>query len=208
MTIKLEELTASELDALREVGNIGAGNAATSLSQILGKKIDMTVPRARVLEFDQVPELLGGQENVVVGVYLRVFGDIQGNIMFLLPTDSAERLIEMLMGELEDEGLAGEVAQSAIMEVGNILTSSYLNALSAFSGLTVVPSTPSLAYDMAGAILSTILIELSEVSDYALLIETEFLGDGQAIEGNFFMLPDLDSLHILLKSIGVPEDGK
>lgn len=208
MTIKLEELSEKELDALREVGNIGAGNAATSLSQILGNKIDMTVPRARVLEFDEVPELLGGQENVVVGVYLRVFGDIQGNIMFLLPTDSAERLIEMLMGGMDEDGLAGEVAQSAIMEVGNILTSSYLNALSSFSGLTVVPSTPSLAYDMAGAILSTILIELSEVSDYALLIETEFIGDGKTIDGNFFMLPDLDSLHILLKSIGVSEDDK
>ncbi len=207
MTIKFEELNINELDALKEVGNIGAGNAATALSQILGKRVDMTVPRARVLEFDKVPELLGGTENLVVGVYLRVFGDIQGNIMFLLPTDSAEKLIEMLMGSIGEDGIAGEIAQSAVMEVGNILTSSYLNALSAFSGLTVVPSTPALAYDMAGAILSTILIELSEVSDYALLIETEFLGNGKSIDGNFFLLPDLDSLHVLLKSIGVSKNG-
>lgn len=206
MGIKLENLNLSELDALREVGNIGAGNAATALSQILGKRVDMSVPRARVLELNQVPEILGGTENLVVGVYLRIFGDIQGNIMFLLPTKSAEKLVEMLMGELDSDGIAGEIAQSAIMEVGNIITSSYLNALSSFSGLTIVPSTPALAYDMAGAIMSTILIELSEVSDYALLIETEFMGDGESLDANFFMLPDLDSLYVLLKSIGVTEN--
>lgn len=206
MGIKLENLNLSELDALREVGNIGAGNAATALSQILGKRVDMSVPRARVLELNQVPEILGGTENLVVGVYLRIFGDIQGNIMFLLPTESAERLVEMLMGGTDEDGVAGEIAQSAIMEVGNIITSSYLNALSSFSGLTIVPSTPALAYDMAGAIMSTILIELSEVSDYALLIETEFMGDGESLDANFFMLPDLDSLYVLLKSIGVTEN--
>lgn len=206
MSIKLENLNLRELDALKEVGNIGAGNAATALSQIIGKRVDMTVPRARVLELSQVPEILGGTENLVVGVYLRIFGDIQGNIMFLLPTESAETLVEMLMGSVSEDGIAGEIAQSAITEVGNILTSSYLNALSAFSGLTVVPSTPSLAYDMAGAILSTILIELSEVSDYALLIETEFIGEGKTIDGNFFMLPDLDSLYVLLKTIGATKD--
>lgn len=203
MAIKLENLNTKELDALKEVGNIGAGNAATALSQILSKRVDMTVPRVRVLSLDKVPELLGGTENLVVGVYLRIFGDIQGNIMFLLPTKSAEKLVGMLLGEIIEDGVQGEISQSAIMEVGNILTSSYLNALSAFAGLTVVPSTPALAYDMAGAILSTILIELSEVSDYALLIETEFIGDGEAIDGNFFMIPDLDSLYVLLKTIGV-----
>ncbi len=206
MAIKLENLNSKELDALKEVGNIGAGNAATALSQILSKRVDMTVPRARVLSLDKVPELLGGTENLVVGVYLRVFGDIQGNIMFLLPTASAERLVAMLLGTVDEAGIEGEISQSAVMEVGNILTSSYLNALSAFSGLTVVPSTPALAFDMAGAILSTILIELSEVSDYALLIETEFIGEGEAIDGNFFMIPDLDSLHVLLKSIGATKN--
>ena len=207
MAIKLENLNYIELDALKEVGNIGAGNAATALSQILGKRVDMTVPSARVLSLEQVPEILGGTEKLVVGVYLRMFGDIQGNMMFLLPTESAERLVKMLLGVSEEGGIAGEISQSAIMEVGNILASSYLNALSQFATLTIVPSTPALAYDMAGAILSTILIELSEVSDYALLIETEFQEDGEAIDGSFFMLPDLDSLHILLKLIGVSENG-
>lgn len=198
----VENLNKKELDALKEMGNIGAGNAATALSQILGRRIDMAVPRARVLELSDVPEVLGGSEELVVGVYLRIFGDIQGNIMFLLPIDSAERLVELLLGAKEPEGLAGEISQSAIMEVGNILTSSYLNALSLFADLTIVPSTPALGYDMAGAILSTVLIELSEVSDHALLIETEFNDNGEALEGHFFMLPDVDSLNVLLKSIG------
>lgn len=203
MVIRIEDLNELELDALKEVGNIGAGNAATALSQILGKRVDMSVPNARAISIDKVPDLLGGTENLVVGVYLRMFGDIQGNIMFLLPTESAEKLVRMLLGTLPEEGIMGEIPQSAIMELGNIITSSYLNSLSAFSRLTVVPSTPSLAYDMAGAILSTMLIELSEVTDYALLVETQFIGNGEAIDGHFFMIPDIDSLPVLLKAIGV-----
>ncbi|MGM0507846.1 MAG: chemotaxis protein CheC [Fusobacteriota bacterium] len=203
MSVEIKNLNKVELDALKEAGNIGAGNAATALSQVLNKRIDMTVPAVKVMELGDVPEVLGGAENLVAGVYLKIFGDIQGNIMFLLPTSSAENLIKILMGEAEEEGLGGEISQSALMEIGNILTSSYLNALSDFSSLTIVPSTPALAYDMAGALFSTILIEQSEVSDYALLIETEFMSDGKAIDGSFFMLPDVDSLNLLLKSLGV-----
>ncbi len=203
MAIKLENLNYKELDALKEVGNIGAGNAATALSQILGKRVDMTVPSARVLSLEKVPEILGGTEKLVVGVYLRMFGDIQGNMMFLLPTESAERLVKMLLGVSEEGGIAGEISQSAIMEVGNILASSYLNALSQFANLTIVPSTPALAYDMAGAILGAILYEVSELSDQVLLIETDFLGNGEAIKGHFFVLPDLPSLGVLLKAVGV-----
>lgn len=202
MTIKLNRLSLMQLDALKELGNIGAGNAATALSQILNKKVDMSVPRVKVYPIEEIPELFGGSENIVVGVLLRMFGDMQGSLMFLLDEESALKLLDMMM--LPDiQQVTDDIAMSAIMEVGNIISSSYLNSLSFFSSLTIVPSTPGFAYDMAGAILGTILFEVSEMSDQVLLIETDFLGNGEAIKGHFFVLPDLQSLGILLKSVGV-----
>ncbi|MBN1467527.1 MAG: chemotaxis protein CheC [Fusobacteriaceae bacterium] len=205
MTIKLDNLTPLQLDALKELGNIGAGNAATALSQILSKKVDMSVPRVKVYPIYEIPELFGGSENIVVGVLLRMFGDMQGSLMFLLEEEGARKLLsDMLLGQ-EVEDLTSEIPMSAIMEVGNIISSSYLNSLSFFSKLTIIPSTPAFAYDMAGAILGTILYEVSELSDQLLLIETDFLGNGEAIRGHFFVLPDIPSLSVLLKSVGVAE---
>ena len=130
MTIKLDNLTPLQLDALKELGNIGAGNAATALSQILSKKVDMSVPRVKVYPIYEIPELFGGSENIVVGVLLRMFGDMQGSLMFLLEEEGARKLLsDMLLGQ-EVEDLTSEIPMSAIMEVGNIISSSYLNSLS------------------------------------------------------------------------------
>ncbi len=203
MTIRLDRLNPLQLDALKELGNIGAGNSATALSQIISKKIDMSVPRVKVYSIYEIPELFGGSENIVVGVLLRMFGDMQGSLMFLLDEESAKKLLSDMMLGQEVENLTEELPMSAMMEVGNIISSSYLNALSFFSKLTIIPSTPAFAYDMAGAILGTILYEVSELSDQVLLIETDFLGNGEAIRGHFFVLPDLPSLGILLKAVGV-----
>lgn len=205
MTIRLDSLNPMQLDALKELGNIGAGNSATALSQILNKKVDMSVPRVKVYPINEIPELFGGSENIVVGVLLRMFGDMQGSLMFLLDEESAKKLLaDMMLGQ-EIDDLTSELPMSAIMEVGNIISSSYLNSLSFFSRLTIIPSTPAFAYDMAGAILGTILYEVSELSDQVLLIETDFLGNGEAVKGHFFVLPDLPSLGVLLKAVGVDE---
>lgn len=205
MTIRLDSLNPMPLDALKELGNIGAGNSATALSQILNKKVDMSVPRVKVYPINEIPELFGGSENIVVGVLLRMFGDMQGSLMFLLDEESAKKLLaDMMLGQ-EIDDLTSELPMSAIMEVGNIISSSYLNSLSFFSRLTIIPSTPAFAYDMAGAILGTILYEVSELSDQVLLIETDFLGNGEAVKGHFFVLPDLPSLGVLLKAVGVDE---
>ena len=203
MTIRLDSLNPLQLDCLKELGNIGAGNSATALSQILNKKVDMSVPRVKVYPINEIPELFGGSENIVVGVLLRMFGDMQGSLMFLMDEDSAKKLLtDMMLGQ-EIDDLTSELPMSAIMEVGNIISSSYLNSLSFFSKLTIIPSTPAFAYDMAGAILGTILYEVSELSDQVLLIETDFLGNGEAVKGHFFVLPDLPSLGVLLKAVGV-----
>jgi len=208
----MEDITALsgvQMDALREIGNIGAGNAATALSQLLNKRIDMTVPRVSVLPLDEVPDVLGGPENIVAGIFLRVLGNAPGSVMFMLPRNSALILVDMLLGkEIGATKILNDIDQSALKEIGNILAGSYLNALSMLTNLTLLPSVPALAFDMLGAILSVVLAELGQVGDYALVIETEFAEANKEVKGHFFLIPDPGSLSIILKAIGVNEDGE
>lgn len=200
------KLSALQLDALREIGNVGAGNAATALSQILNKRIDMTVPKISILPLGEVPEVVGGPDAMVAGVYLRVYGPAPSSILFLLPRDSAFYLVDMLMGREHGSTLEMDAMdESALMEIGNILAGAYLNALSYFTKLTLLPSIPALAMDMAGAILSVILIQLGQMGDHALVIETEFSDDNDGVKGHFFLIPDPGSLGTIIAAIGVTE---
>ena len=199
-------LSPMQLDALREIGNIGAGNAATALSQIINHKIDMSVPRLNILPLSEVPDVVGGPDTMVAGVYLRVFGPAPSSILFLLPRDSAFSLVDMAMGrERGTTEVFNAMDESALMEIGNILAGSFLNAMSYFTKMTMLPSLPALAMDMAGAILSVILIQLGQVGDYALVIETEFTTDDDGVCGHFFLIPDPGSLGIILGTLGVNE---
>lgn len=201
------KLTTIQLDALREVGNVGAGNAATALSQIINRKIEMTVPEVAILPLGDVPDVVGGPDIMVAGVYLRVFGPAPSSILFLLPRESAFALVDMLMGR--ERGLTNRLDamdESALLEIGNILAGAYLNALSFFTRFTLLPSIPALAMDMAGAILSVILIQLGQMGDHALVIETEFTTEGDGgVKGHFFLIPDPGSLGTILTAIGVKE---
>lgn len=150
MTEEFLNLSNMQLDALKEIGNVGAGNSATALSQIINRKIDMTVPQVSIMPLGDVPDVVGGSDAMVVGVFLRVYGLAPGSILFLLPRDSAFALIDMLMGR--EKGTTQELDfmdESALMEIGNILAGAYLNALSHFTKLTLLPSIPALALDMA-----------------------------------------------------------
>ncbi len=198
------KLSAMQLDALREVGNVGAGNSATALSQIINRKIDMTVPQVAIMPLGDVPDVVGGPDAMVAGVYLRVFGPAPSSILFLLPRESAFYLVDMLMGR--EQGYTTSLSsmdESALMEIGNILAGAYLNSLSHFTKLTLLPSIPALAMDMAGAILSVILIQLGQMGDHALVIETEFTTDADGVKGHFFLIPDPGSLNTILAAIGV-----
>ncbi len=197
-------LSAMQLDALREVGNIGAGNAATALSQIINHKIDMTVPRVAILPLGDVPDVVGGAEVMVAGVFLKVYGKAPGSILFLLPYESAFYLVDMLMGRKHGETKTlTPMDESALKEIGNILAGSYLNALCHFTRMTLLPSIPALAVDMAGALLSVMLIQLGQVGDHALVIETEFSTESSGVKGHFFLVPDPGSLGTILSAIGV-----
>ncbi|MBA2174089.1 chemotaxis protein CheC [Halobacillus locisalis] len=203
-----ERLTAIHLDVLKEIGNIGAAHAATSLSKLLDRKVDMHVPAVRLVEFDEVMELAGGAENEVVSVFLRIEGEAPGSIFFILSPEQAELFISQMTGIPSSiyDG-SDELAISALQELGNILSGSYLTALSDFTNLDIYPSVPSLSLDMVGAILSFGLIELSQVSDQAIVIETSLTDcsdDKSApIEGHFFLFPDPQSYLPLFKSLGV-----
>jgi len=199
-------LSLMQLDALKEIGNVGAGNSATALSQLINRKIDMTVPQIAILPLGDVPDVVGGPDAMVAGVFLRVYGPAPSSILFLLPRDSAFALVDMLMGREQGYTTSlNSMDESALMEIGNILAGAYLNALSHFTKLTLLPSIPSLAMDMAGAILSVILIQLGEMGDHALVIETEFTTENDGVKGHFFLIPDPGSLSTILAAIGVKE---
>ena len=204
MTNYVSELNALQKDVLKEIGNIGSGNAATALAQLINKRIDMSVPQISVLPLQEVPDAVGGAEILVVGVFLRVAGITPCNILFIFPIQSARDLVDMLMGR--PVGTTEEFTEldfSALKELGNIVSGAYLNALTMFTKLPFTPSVPALAVDMAGAILSTVLIELGEVEDHTLVIETNFKEADREIKGHLFLLPDPGSLGAIMEALGV-----
>ena len=198
------ELTPVQLDALREIGNVGAGNSATALSQIINHRIDMNVPQVSIVPITDVPDLVGGPDVMVAGVFLRVYGAAPSNILFLLPQESAFYLVDMILGKPHgDTKTLDFMDESALMEIGNILAGAYLNALFNLTKLSLLPSIPALALDMAGAILSVVLIQLGQMGDHALVIETEFQADEDGIKGHYFLVPDPGSLDTILTAVGV-----
>ena len=190
-------------DVLRELGNIGAGNATTALAQMMQCKVDMAVPQVKLLEFKELGELMGGEELIMAGIYLGIEGDITGSIMFLLEKQAARHLVSKLMGGMQPEGEEfSEIELSALKEVGNIITGAYLNSLSMLTNLVIYPSVPDLCVDMAGAILSVPAIEFGALGDRMLLIQTQFF-DEMTLDGYFILIPDLDSYGKILSALGI-----
>lgn len=205
----IEKVNLLQLDILKEIGNIGAGNAATALSAILNRKIDMNVPNARVVSFDEMMEMAGGADHVVASVFLRIEGDVSGSMFFILSLQVAEYLIRQMTGDgtfLIDSTPYTELALSCLLKLGNILSGSYLSSLSDFTRLNIYPSVPSLSIDMVGAIISYGLLELSQVSDTAIVIDTVLEKDqhfAESIDGHFFLLPDPGFFDTIFSALGV-----
>ena len=200
--LTLEEMSTTYYDVLKEIGNIGAGNATTTLASLLQSKVDMKVPNVMMLDFKDVGKLLGGEEQEMVAAYLGVEGDVTGSILFLIKKDTAFMIAKRLLGEYCSDDF-GEMERSAVKEVSNIITGSYLNALATMTGLTIYPSVPDLAVDMAGAILSVPAIEFGIMGDKILLIQSQLTNEIE-LEGFFIMVPDVDSYEKILRSLGIP----
>lgn len=202
--IDLNNMEGVYFDILKEIGNIGAGNATTALAQLLNTKVDMKVPKVDLLEFSEVGEAMGGEEQLMAGIYQLVEGDITGSIMFLLEEKSAITLISKLMGTPEVDNVSefGEMEYSALKEIGNIITGSYLSSLSMLTNLKIISSVPAISIDMCGSILSVPAIEFGELGDKMLLIQTEF-SDDMKLDGFFILVPDLESYDKILGSLGM-----
>ncbi len=202
--MSLEQVTENYYDVLKELGNIGAGNAMTALSQMLQCKVDMKVPQVRLLEFAEVGEMIGGEEQIMVGVLLGVEGDVTGSMMFMVEEASARHLIQKItMGMLPEGTEFEEMGLSAMKEVGNIITGAYLNSLSTMTNLKIFPTPPALTVDMAGAILSVPAIQFGIFGDKILMIQSQFY-DEVELDGYFILIPDLESYAKILTSLGLP----
>lgn len=202
--IEMENFDTLQYDVLREIGNIGAGNATTALSQLINSKIDMNVPKVELLEFKELAEIVGGAERQVVGILLSLEGDIQGDMMFMLGCDCAHSLVNILMGRnIQSSDEFTEMDMSALGEIGNIITGAYLSSLSTLTHLYINTSVPNIAVDMAGAILSVPAIEFGKMGDKALLIQSQF-GNGKIdVSGYFILIPTLESYHVIMKALGL-----
>jgi len=205
MDNKFNQLKDLQLDLLREVGNIGAGHAATALSNLIQKPIDMNVPKVKIVPFSEIEDFLGGADQVVVGIFLRIEGDVPGNMFFIMTLESANKLLHDMLGrEMSSTDSFSEMEYSALNEIGNILAGSYLSSLADFTNLKLAPTVPAITIDLVGSILSFGLIQISQISDVAIVIDTHFIEGHRHVEGHFFLIPDPESFCTLFNSLGVP----
>ena len=201
----LHTLTPNQLDALREVANIGAGHAATALSQMIGVTIMISVPTINISRLEEVPTQLAEPEEPVAAVLMHMMGDLTGRTLLVFPRRTAVRLASMLLQRPPESDEFSDMEQSAIKEAGNILSSAYMNALSTFMGMMLLPSPPSLAIDMSTAVLTTAYLQFGSDKDYVVCVESEFvLTDiDERLRGFFLLLPDAASLQAILKAVRV-----
>ena len=198
-----DELSDMHIDALREIGNIGSGNAASSLAMMLSDQIDILVPVVRILDYEQVMEELGGPEQMIVGLLLCLDWDVNGMIMFLLHQNFANTLLASLIGEADVGGTVDEMSYSALQEVANIMAASYVNAIADLTGFTINVSVPSMCVDMLGAILSVPAIHYANISDKMIFIEDKFHGKDLNAPNHILLIPDVESLDKIMTSLGI-----
>ncbi|MCM1164718.1 MAG: chemotaxis protein CheC [Lachnospiraceae bacterium] len=204
MLKNFEELSPVAIDCLREIGNIGSGNAASALSAMLSKSVRMHVPDIRILDYHAAINEVGGPEKVITGILVMFSGDIKGMIMFLLEDAFAKIVVNTFMGKDNVDVLKmDETDFSAVKEMGNIMAGSYLNALAALAGFTVSMDVPSMTVDMMGAIMNAPMTEFSEVGDKVIYIDDGFVIDGVDINSSIILIPEMESLDILMKKLGV-----
>ncbi|MCI7234144.1 MAG: chemotaxis protein CheC [Oscillospiraceae bacterium] len=210
MSLKnMDQLNAMHFDVLREIGNIGQGNAASSLSQMLSQTIDISVPTVKLLDFNESVEYLGGPENVVLGMLVGLKGDINGMMLYVLQKSFANSMLKAVFGkEINDLTELDEMDLSFIREIGNILAGSYVNAISSLTGLTIDISVPTISIDMAGAILAVPAVEFAQIGNSVLFIDDSFIfggssSDNSEVKSNMILVPELSSLETLFSRLGI-----
>ena len=205
MTIKsYDELTSLEIDTLREIGSIGTGNAATALSQILKREIRITQPEVRIMGYNEAIEWIGGPEHVTAGVLVKMGGQLNGIMLSVQQLEFVNLVLSSMLGcEIDSHENLGELERSALVEIGNIMISTFINALSGLAGVDVQLTVPAFAVDMQGAILAVPMAEYGGMSDYLMTIGGNFVFEGKQVPCHLLLSPDLRSLNFLLAKLGV-----
>ena len=208
MTIKnYDELTAMEIDTLREIGSIGTGNAATALSSMLNREIRITYPEVRIMGYNEAIEWIGGPEVITAGVLVGISGELNGIMLSVQPLDFVNLVLSTMLDErLNDYPELGEMEASALVEIGNIMISTFINALSGLADIKVEMTVPSFTVDMQGAILMVPMAEYGGQTDYLMTIGANFVADGHAVPCRLLLSPDVRSLNYLLRKLGVVDD--
>ena len=208
MSVSNDNNLSKHLDVFKEIGNIGAGNAASALAGLLNRRISMSVPEASVVPFNEIVEVLDGPETLVAGVLIDVSGDLNGYILLLLGMEEALSMVTQALEEPMRDTTApdfelSEMERDTLLEISNILVGSFLSAISSFSGLGATPAVPQMAIDMLGAIISIATIEYGKIGDSVLFLKTQFNDLAGEISGHFFLIPDYNSYKMLLKALGL-----
>jgi len=198
------DLNEYQLDALKEIGNIGSGNAATALSDMMERSVSINVPIIKVLDYETVVKNLGGPETLLVGILLSLRGDVQGMMMFLLNKEFAHNVLNALLGtDFCEMSNLDDMSQSAMLEVGNIMAASYVNAIASLTDLKIDISVPNMCFDMAGAIMSVPAIYYANISDKIILIEDEFGHMNRDMSSHILLIPEVESLQKIMESLGL-----
>lgn len=201
-----DQLTSLEIDTLREIGSIGTGNAATALSQMMNRPVRITLPEVRIMGYDEAIEWIGGPEEVTAGVLVKLSGDVGGIMLSVQKLELVNVVLESMLGAsiCSYEGLT-ELERSAMIEIGNIMISTFINAMSGLADLSIKLTVPAFAVDMQGAILTVPMAEYGGMSDYLMAIGGNFVCDGKEVPCHLLLSPDLRSLDFLLRKLGVSD---
>ena len=207
MAIKTyDQMNSLEIDTLREIGSIGTGNAATALSQMLGKEVRITLPEVRIMGYNEAIEWIGGPEAVTAGVLVKMSGDMGGIMLSVQKLELVNIILETMLGQsIQDYEELAELERSALIEIGNIMISAFVTALSGLAGININLTVPAFAVDMQGAILAVPMAEYGGMSDYLMTIGGNFVCNGQEIPSHLLLAPDLRSLDFLLRKLGVSD---
>jgi len=192
------QYTELQLDALRELANIGSGNASTALSSMLGRSVDISVPKAQALPIAEAVEAAGPPEQEITGIVLGIVGEMQGTVLLLVPPADADAICRMLGVEPDDE-----FALSALGEIGNIVGTSYINALAGMTGMDIEPTPPATATDMLGALVATVLAGAAMSGDIALMLDSNLVVEGEDCSISFLLVPDQGGVEVLLARLGL-----
>ena len=202
-----DQLSSLEIDTLREIGSIGTGNAATALSQMMNKQVRITLPEVRIMEYNEAIEWIGGPEEVTAGVLVKMSGDIGGIMLSVQKLELVNVVLSAMLGEhIDDYVNLTELERSAMIEIGNIMISTFINAMSGLADLNIRLTVPAFAVDMQGAILTVPMAEYGGMSDYLMAIGGNFVCDGKEVPCHLILSPDLRSLDFLLRKLGVSDD--